>query len=403
MARILLLLLLCPLTLSGCGRAVSAAASATDELVVRGGTFEQRLLLTGELEASAGHVITMPRLPVWETTLRWVADDGIQVRRGERLAELDNSAFTRDLERTQTELQTALDQLAQHQARRDADIAEKMLDVERKTTEHEKASIAAAIPAELLPMREIEERRLKLERTQRELAKAVELLGSSRKALEADERNILLTRNRAAAELSRLEVSARQTELLAPADGLFLVADQPMEGRKLQEGDRIWFGMPIARIPDISTIEVAAHLWDVDDGAVSIGQSVELTLDAIPDRQFSGRILSIAPVAQEVSRLSSRRAFRVTIRIDEIDATVMRPGLSVKAAVLQQRTDDVLLVPRTAVGRRNERPVVTLRSGGVAAVELIGCNAQECAVRSADLSEGSRLRSAFDSHTGGRT
>jgi HlyD family secretion protein len=402
MARILLLLLLSSLTLSGCGRAVSATASSTDELVVRSGAFEQRLLLTGELEASAGHVITMPRLPVWETTLRWVADDGIQVRQGERLAELDNSAFTRDLERTRTELQTALDQLAQHQARRDADVAEKMLEVERKTTEHEKASIAAAIPAELLPLRELEERRLKLERTHRELAKAVELLESSKKALEADERNILLTRNRAAAELSRLEISARQTELLAPTDGLFLVADQPMEGRKLQEGDRIWFGMPIARIPDISTIEVAAHLWDVDDGAIASGQSVQLTLDAIPDRQFSGRILSIAPVAQEVSRLSSRRAFRVTIGIDGIDATVMRPGLSVKAAVLQQRIDDVLLVPRTTLGRSNEKPVVTLRSGATVPVELIGCNAQECAVRSSDLIEGARLRSAAAGGSGDR-
>src|SRR5712691_1992459 len=90
---------------------VSCFSGYSDEapksaLRVRRGTFTRELLLTGELEAARGEAITVPNLPQWQSSIKWLATDGSEVKKGERVVELDNSSFTADLEtKRQTELQ----------------------------------------------------------------------------------------------------------------------------------------------------------------------------------------------------------------------------------------------------------------------------------------------------------
>src|SRR5688572_13450008 len=82
-------------------------------LEVRKGTFISDVVLTGELEAARGAAITVPSLPNWQTSIKWLAVDGAMVKEGERVVELDNSTFTADLDsKRQAELQ-ALQELQQ--------------------------------------------------------------------------------------------------------------------------------------------------------------------------------------------------------------------------------------------------------------------------------------------------
>src|SRR5262245_36126303 len=89
--------------------AAACAEPATPSLVIAGqapavtggtdgGNAPERLLLTGRLQAVSSVDLTTPRTRVWNVSLRWLAEDGAQVKTGDRVAELDNSAFTGDLE-----------------------------------------------------------------------------------------------------------------------------------------------------------------------------------------------------------------------------------------------------------------------------------------------------------------
>ena len=69
----------------------------------------------------------------------------------------------------------------------------------------------------------------------------------------------------------------------------------------------------------------------------------------------------------ETSGQSLRRVFRTRVRLDDLDLERMRPGMSVKV-IVEDRRDDVLMVPRAALGwseGESGSAVVAARSDGV--------------------------------------
>ena len=94
--------------------------------------------------------------------------------------------------------------------------------------------------------------------------------------------------------------------LEAPRDGVILIGDIPWEGRKLQEGDNVWRGFVIMRLPDLSNMRVVARLSDVDDGRVRSGMKATVELDAHPEVSYDAVVEDVTPVAQESSRRSLR-------------------------------------------------------------------------------------------------
>ena len=92
------------------------------------GPFINEMVLTGELSAAAGSTIAMPRLPSWQTSIKWMAADGSEVREGDRVVELDNGPIASNLDAKKQAVVQAEQQLAQKQAEWAADVAQKELE-----------------------------------------------------------------------------------------------------------------------------------------------------------------------------------------------------------------------------------------------------------------------------------
>src|SRR5712691_11791539 len=165
-------LALLALAAAGCFSGYSSENPAPQELRVRRGQFVRELTLTGELEAARGEMIAVPNLPSWQTSIKWIADDGTEVHRGDRVVELDNSQFTSGLDAKRQAVAQAEQELQQKDEEGDADILQKKLDVETKQSDYEKTKLDAAVPKELLSAREYEYRQMKYKRATVELAKA---------------------------------------------------------------------------------------------------------------------------------------------------------------------------------------------------------------------------------------
>lgn len=365
-------------------------AVAADTLVVTRGPFVERFLVTGELEAVRSTYLSVPRVPTWETSIRWMEADGAAVKAGQKVIEFDNSSFTRDLEEKRLQRTQALADLEKKEAEIASQVAEKEFQVESRRIALDKAEREAAIPEELLSRREYQDKRLALERARIEHQKALEDLEAARRANEeeVEQRKIALDRTQREIELAQTAIQA--LVLAAPRDGIFVVGDH-WQGRKLQIGDTVWVGMPIASLPELDAMRVGIDLSDVDDGKILTGMTAVCTLDTYPERTFRGRVSGINAVAQEAEGRSLRRAFSGIVDLDEVDAERMRPGMSVKVEVEAARTDGVLLVPRAALDLSGARPKAFLARGGEIEVTLGMCNAVACVVESG-LSEGDRLR-----------
>lgn len=394
MARPLLLplaavLLAAGLALAGCGGRGEAAPE--ESLAVRRGALEERLLLTGELTASQATSFFVPQTPLFQLQIRWMAENGTQVAPGDRVVELDNTAIASDLEQKRQAAKSAAEDLEKKRAASRTALAEKRFAVEQKAAAVEKARLKAAVPKELLALRDWQEAQLALERAKNDLAKAREDLAAQEKGGVADLAVAEIDLARRTREIETALAALDALTLRAPKPGIVLVSDHPWEGRKLQVGDTVWPGMTVATLPESTSLRVEARLSDVDIERIARGQTAEVIPDAWPELRLPARVTEVSAVARETDRQPLLRHFPVRLELLAGDVSRLRPGMSVRVELVVARAADALLVPRSALGREGGKPAVALASGRRIPVEVRFCGAMLCAV-SGGLSAGQAVR-----------
>jgi multidrug resistance efflux pump len=390
---------------SGCrgaaGLAAPAAAAAPGSggaaLVVRRGEIHPRLLLSGELRAARALALTVPATPSFEVQIRWLAEDGSRVAAGQPVAELDNASFLAKLEEQRLAAATAAADLARIEAQAGVDRADKEFGVEQARTDLAKARIAAAVPPELLPKRDYQDRQLKLQQAENALAKAVQDLAAQRAKAAADVGVQQIVLDEARRDLALATAAIHDLTLRAQRDSLVVVGEHPVQGRKLQAGDNVWPGMTVATLPETSSMMVDAELSDVDEGRVALGMAATCVLDAYPESHYTGRVVKIAGVARESRRTALVRSIAVSVALDPVApraAARLRPDMSVRVEIAAAPARAALLVPRAALDLADPAapPRVRLAGGGVAPVRLGACDAFWC-VAASGVREGQALRS----------
>ncbi|MBT8492547.1 MAG: efflux RND transporter periplasmic adaptor subunit [Deltaproteobacteria bacterium] len=385
MKRMLMLSVAASLACGGAGRDSEARIA-----VVERGEVSDRVLLTGSLEAIASNDLMAPATPVFRLNIQFLADDGSEVKKGDKVVEFDNSQLSTNLAEKEQAVLTAANDLAKQNAQSRVTLADKRFDVLSKRVALDKAKLDAAIPADTLARRTYQEYQLALTKAESAHEQARADLATQEKTAALDRQIKELAYQKAERDyLSSLE-AMKKLVLVAPQDGIVVIPDIPWEGRKLQVGDDVWPGRPVAKFPDLRAMKVMAVLSDVDDGRVAIAAEVGCRLDAFPDRVFKGKVKSISPVANEVGKSELRRQFDVEIVVDDSDAEIMRPGMSVLVEVAGPNKKDVLLVPRAAIVSRDGSTLVELDGGKKVGVDLGVCGPMACEVHSG-IAEGDRV------------
>ena len=182
--------------------------------------------------------------------------------------------------------------------------------------------------------------------------------------------------------------------LTAPADGQILRRDGEV-------GQVIPANQPIFYFSRREPLRIEAEVDEEDITLVRPGQRVLIRAPALPERILDGRLASITPKGDPVSR-----AFRV--RIEPEDDAPLRIGMTAEVNIVVTERADALLVPATAVvdghvwtvrdGRLHRRPVQT-GIGGERQIEILSglADSDVVVVRpAAGLEEGRAARLAPD-------
>ena len=375
----------------GGGNGAGAARPLAPAVVFRG-DFEQRLALSGEIDAVAAVELKGPRVPTGKSPLRFLCPEGAEVKAGDVVAELDSASFVAEIKDRSLQLSQAEIDLQRQISQNGVLEADRALDVERKRAAVERAAIDADLPEGILPKRDFLEKQLVLRRVKVDLEKAQEAaqLGDRAAASDLEVKRIVIEKLRRA--MSEAEHAIGSLTLRASAAGTVMVADHPEERRKLQEGDDVFMGMTVARVASSRARRVKAVLIDVDDGKVMPGMAARVVLDTYPDRSFAGVVKDIAPVARTPndSRGAQRRIFAVNVDLNDAEAALLRPGLSARVEVVLQRKSQVLLAARGSIDWSASRARVQLPGRKFAEVKLGECNREVCVVESG-VAEGTPL------------
>jgi multidrug efflux pump subunit AcrA (membrane-fusion protein) len=348
-----------------------------------------RVLLTGALHAASAIDMQVPRTDSWQISLRWLAEDGTQVKAGERVIEYDNSSVTKELEQEKLTLIEAEMSLKSAQALAQISAAQKQTELDQAKIALAKATLLADVPADLLSGHDAQERQLEKKRQQIAVEKAQAALTSQRQqdALEIQVKQIEL--DKAKRTIDSAEKAIGELVVTAPRDGTFVVGTD-WQGKKFHAGDNLWPGMTIASIPDPNTpMEVEADESDVDDGRVHVGMAGSCTLDAYPGEPLTCTVKSITPVASIKGEQSLRRAFVVVLELPKTDPR-MRPGMSVKVELHGAPIAGATVVPRGALVFAKQVKA-RLADGSLRDVTIGPCDAQGCVVEKG-LAEGEAVQ-----------
>ncbi len=170
------------------------------------------------------------------------------------------------------------------------------------------------------------------------------------------------------ATLNETQTSLRRTTIYAPIGGI-------VSSLSVEEGERVvgtiqMTGTEMMRIANLNEMEVQVEVSENDIPRVSIGDEVDVEVDAYLDRIFKGRVSQIAN-----SALGTATSTTVSLTTDQVTNFVVtidldaksyedltspqnphpfRPGMSASVEIYTQTVEDALTIPIQAVTTREE-------------------------------------------------
>ncbi len=186
----------------------------------------------------------------------------------------------------------------------------------------------------------------------------------------------------AQATLKEINTSLKRTTIYATMNGI--VSKLNVEKGERVVGTGMMSGTEILRIADLREMEVQVEVTENDLPRISLGQKVDIEIDAYIDRKFEGTVVEIAHTANNLISGSGANVvltsdqvtnFVVTIDIDPNSYKDLvkpskpypfRPGMSASVSIYTKTVENVVSVPIQTVSARDRKDLEKNNEGGKA-------------------------------------
>ena len=342
----------------------TAAGSLPTATVART-SFVDYLQLRGEIRPAHSTLLTAPMSGGSDLQIIQLARNGATVQAGDVVVQFDTTLQQRTLEQKQSELKQAeseIDKALAEQRRREQ--------AARTALEQARSAVARARldleGAELRPRVEAEHFKLKAADADQTVRELEQKETAERDAAAADVASARQKRDKALFDVRETERLIAGMTIKAPAAGPISILPNrraatsvfAQSAPEFRAGDRAFFGAQIAELPDLSVIQLACRIDEVDRARIQISRAVLVRVDALPDRELKGSVQNISLMSRpDFTQFPPTRNFDLIVGLADNDAR-LRSGMSATARIELERLNDVLVVPAAAVVQRAGAPTV---------------------------------------------
>ena len=176
--------------------------------------------------------------------------------------------------------------------------------------------------------------------------------------LKVDRGDIIANKSGLAAAkeaFTRAKMDLEATELRAPFAGW-------VGNLALTVGTRVQAGTTVCTVVDLSSLLVDVEVIETEAPRVQVGQKAELTVAALPGKSFAGRVTSRNPMIDPKTK-----TLKVTIELTNLPTSnSLMPGMYATVRIETENLPDRLLVPKSALLVRDQRPLVFVAEQGLA-------------------------------------
>jgi HlyD family secretion protein len=146
-------------------------------------------------------------------------------------------------------------------------------------------------------------------------------------------------------------IQLEDTDVRAPITGTILEKDVERGSVIASATSNVSGGTTLLKMADLNQVQVQTLVDETDIGKIQPGQRATVTVDAYPNRPFSGTVIKIEPQATTTQNVTT---FPVVVRIANEEG-LLRPGMNSEVEIHVGRQDSVLAVPNAAL--RTQRDV----------------------------------------------
>ena len=282
---------------------------------------------------------------------RLAVEEGQRVRAGQFLLEIDPRSLEGALQRGEANVAAARSSLQQaraavEQARTAVEQARVTLELARQTLKRQQDLWSGGLTT-----------REALERAQNEVELGEAELKARQQEVQTREQEVQ-TR---AQQIRQEEAGLATTQYTLSQ----VIISSPMEGiitrRNIEEGENVVVGpmnnagTVLLTIADMSVIEAEVEVDETDVPQVTVGQEARVTIDAVPDRTFRGRVTEIgnSPMQQAgpqtgTGATAQATNFRVVMTLEE-QVPGVRPGFTCTVEITTATRQGAVSVPIQAL------------------------------------------------------
>lgn len=313
--------------------------------------------------------------------------EGDHVRRGQLLARLESVQPAADVEAQQAALKAAEGDIAGADAALKsaeaayrtavADLARSKAELEKNRLEFDRAD--RLFKDQLISKSQYDTAKAAFEVSEAVVGQSDARLAQTRAQVDQARSTLQTSRTRIQqfrANVTRVSDQLSKHTFLSPLNGV--VTNLPVEvGETVVMGIQNSPGSLLMTIADMSVITSEVKVDETDIVNVKLGQTADVTIDAIPNKVFKGKVTEIGNtavirstgVATSSSNIASQEAkdFKVVITL-EAPPENLRPGLSCTAKVQTASKSNVLSIPIQALTIRQKGDLVEKKPGSGAAL-----------------------------------
>ncbi len=182
----------------------------------------------------------------------------------------------------------------------------------------------------------------------------------------------------AAFEAARLQLA--NTVVTAPFSGM-------VSARYANPGDMASTSQPLLTLVDLDQVKLKINVTEKEVNKITVGQEVEVFVEAAGKRPFKGRITAVAPAADPRSKL-----YPVEILLSN-KGHLLKPGMFARVNITTETRKNVLKIPVEAVLEEDGQKVVYVIRNGCARRRLIrtGLTGSTCVEVLEGLRPGDRV------------
>jgi HlyD family secretion protein len=357
--RKLIFFLLC-IGLFACKSKVVNEVSTT---LVKRGTFTEELTEEGTVRAINSINITAPTISYRYGGLKItnIVPDGKEVNKGDTILVFDPSEIKKAIIDAEQKLEIANAEYEKLKATQQSEIEDLESDYEISSISQEisKINFEQSVYESDITKKEI---RLKLETANIALSRAKEQIENRKKIQQEDLYQKTLSIKQLMTLLDEANSSIKNLFVLSPAPGIAIIEQNWMTRQKWGVSDQPYSGTKVIELPDLNEMMAIVNINEVDVSKILPGMKVLITPDAYSDSTLSGKVTSVANLAQNKEYDSKIKIFPVQIKIDGKSKNLM-PGLTVSCKILINEVTDTVFIPIIAVFKDQGSEFVYVKSG----------------------------------------